>query len=111
MQAVFLLYDYGLCRNVNALLRAFGIAQLAADAFVCNKVAVFLCPRPTEGKTGAFNRLLGKVKPFSCPLVNLENRQGAAGAHIGINLLHIGIFAEQIGKFLRPDFFRLALHR
>ena len=111
MQAVFLLYDYGFCRNVNALLRAFGIAQLATDTFIRYKVTCFLCLRPAKRKAGAFDWLLGKVKPFARPLVNFEYGEGAAGAHIGINLLHIGIFAEQVGKFLRPDFFRLALHR
>ena len=108
MQAMFLLYDYRLCRNINALLRALGIAQFAADALVCHKVAAFLCLRPAEGEAGALNRLLGKVKPFSRPLVNLENREGAAGALIGINLLHIGIFAEQARQLLRPALFCLA---
>ena len=50
MQAVFLLDHDGLCRNVNALLRALGIAQLAADALVRHKVAAFLCLRSAEGK-------------------------------------------------------------
>ena len=110
MQAVFLLDHDGLCRNVNALLRALGIAQLATDAFVRYKVTCFLCLRPAKGKAGAFNRLLRKVKPFSCPLVNFEYGEGTAGAHIGINLLHVGIFVEQIWQLFRPNLFRLTLH-
>ena len=59
-------------RNINALLRALGIAQFATDALVCNKVAAFLSLRPAKRKTGSLNRLLGKVKPFPRPLVNVD---------------------------------------
>ena len=98
MQAVFLLYDRGLCRNVNALLGALGIAQLAADTFIRYKVTCFPCLRPAKRKAGAFNRLPGKVKPFSRPLVNFEYGEGTAGAHIRIYFFHIRIFAKQVRK-------------
>ena len=39
MQAVLLLDDYRLLRNVNAFLRAFGIAQFTADTFIGHKIA------------------------------------------------------------------------
>ena len=111
MQAVFLLYDYRLYPNVDTLLRAFGIAQLAANAVVRHKVTCFPCLCPAEGEAGAFKRLPGKVKPFSRPLVYFEYGEGTAGAHIGISFFHIRILSQQAGKLLRPCFFRLSMYR
>ena len=111
MQAVFLLYDYGLCRNINALLRTFGITQLAANTFVRHKIAGFFCLCAAEEEAGPFNRKFGEVKPFSGSFVNFEYCKRAAGTHIGINLLHIGIFTEQVGQHVRPDLLRLTAAR
>ena len=105
-----LLDDGGLCRYIDAPLGAFGITRLAADTPCRHKAAGFLCFGRTEGKPNAFDWLLGKGKPFSRAFVNPEYGEGAAGAHIGIDLLHIGIFAEQVGQALRPDLPYPALH-
>lgn len=70
----------------------------------------FLCFGRTEGKAGAFDRLLGKGKPFSRAFVNSEYGDGAAGAHIRIDFFRIDIFAEQVGQALRSDLLCPFLH-
>lgn len=64
MQAVFLLYDYRLYPNVDTLLRAFGIAQLAANAVVRYKVTCFPCLRPAEGFEYVF-----ELQFLSCKII------------------------------------------
>lgn len=57
MQAVILMDDYRLYRNINAFLRTFGIAEFTANAFIGNKIALFDFFCTTKGKGCTFNRL------------------------------------------------------
>ena len=58
MQAMFLLDDCWFYRNIDARLRAFGIAEFAADTDVCDEITLlhFLCA--AKGKAGTFDWLL-----------------------------------------------------
>ena len=70
MQAIFLLNDRRFRRNIDTLLRTFGIAELAADTGVCDKITLlhFLCA--AKSKAGTLNRLFGQVKPFSAAFID-----------------------------------------
>ena len=59
MQAVFLMNDHRLERNVNALLRTLGIAELAADTGIRDEIPLlhFLCA--AKGKASTFDWLFG----------------------------------------------------
>ena len=70
MQAVLLLDDHRLAGNVDALLRTFGVAELAADAGARDKVALLHIFRAAKGKAGTLNGLFGKVKPFTAALID-----------------------------------------
>ena len=60
----------------------------------------FLCLCHVEGKAGAYDWLLGKIKPFSRVFVNPEYGGGTAGAHIRIDFFRIEIFADRPGRCL-----------
>ena len=72
MQAVLLPDHNRLLRDINALLRAFGIAQLAADALIRHKITGFLFLGAAKGKSGPFYRQFGKVEPLYGSLVGFE---------------------------------------
>ena len=67
MQAVLLLNDYRLAGNVDTLLRTFGIAELAADTGVRDKVALLHFFRTVKGKAGTLNRLLERSNHSPLP--------------------------------------------
>ena len=83
MQAIFLLNDRRFRRNIDALLRTFGIAELAADTGVCDKITLlhFLCA--AKSKAGTLNRLFGQVKPFSAAFIDDKDSQCASGRRRG----------------------------
>ena len=45
------------------------------------------------------------------PSIDLKHGEGAAGARGSVNLLHIGIFAEQVRQSVRSDLFHFSLYR
>lgn len=100
MQAIFLLNDRRFRRNIDTLLRTFGIAELAADTGVCDKITLlhFLCA--AKSKAGTLNRLFGQVKPFSAAFIDDKDSQCASGCRIRVDLVHIGILFKQPGKQL-----------
>ena len=111
MQAVLLPNENRLARDVNTFLRAFGIAQLAADAPVGHEIPVFRLFRAAEGKGGALDRRFGKVEPLPDPLADAEHGQRAAGGLVRIDLRHIRVLGKQVGQPARADLLRPALHR
>lgn len=71
MQAIFLLNDRRFRRNIDALLRTFGIAELAADTGICDKItSCTFCA--AKSKAGTLNRLFGQVKPFSAAFIDAK---------------------------------------
>src|SRR5699024_8302188 len=89
VQAVLLPNDDRLAADVDALLRAFGVAELAADAAVGHKVAARLLPPAPKGEGGALDGELGEVKPLPRPLLDAKDGQRAAGGRVGVDLLHV----------------------
>ena len=102
--------DDRLLGNVDAFLGTFGVTEFAANAFVCYIISPCSGLDCAEGEGSPLDGGLGKVEPFSGPLIDLEHRKGAAGRKVRVNLLHIGILLKQTGQFVRADFFCLSLN-
>ena len=100
MQTVLLLNDHRLARNVNTLLRAFGIAELAADTDIRNKVALLHFLRAAKGKAGTLNGVSGEIKPFTAALIDDKDGQCASGCRIRVDLVHVRILFKQPGQQL-----------
>ena len=67
MQAILLLNDHRLVRNVDTLLGTLGVAELAADAGVRDKIALLHFFRTVKGKAGTLNRLLERSNHSPLP--------------------------------------------
>lgn len=98
MQAVLLLNNHRFSRNVDTLLRAFGIAELAADTGVCDKITFLHFPCAAKGKAGTLNGLLGKVKPLSTAFIDDKDGQCASGCRVWVDLVHVGVLFKQPGQ-------------
>ena len=102
MQAVLLTNDHGLRCNVNALLRTLGVAELAANTGVRDKIALLYFLRITEGKAGSFNWLFREIEPLSAALLDDKDGQGTSGCRVRVDFVHVGILLEQPGQEFAP---------
>ena len=73
VQAMFLLDDNWLPGNIDAFLRAFGVAQFTADALVRYKVSADFIGSIAKSERGPFNRASGKIEPLPGSLIDLKN--------------------------------------
>ena len=104
MQAVLLPDHHRLLADVDALLRTFGIAQFAPDAFVRDEIAPVFLRNAAKGKRSPLDGLFGEIEPFPGPLIDFEHRQSAARPLVGVNFLHVRILREKRRQHVRPDF-------
>ena len=89
MQAIFLMNDHGLRRNVNALLRTLGIAELAANTGVRDEiVSSILCAYILHPRLGTENHARERGTPRTAGLLYRQaspsEREGLYGNGIPV---------------------------
>ena len=96
MQAVFLPYYSRDYRKINTILRTYRLTGFTAIAFMCDLIALHFCLFVANRKRSSFNRLLGKVKPFTATFIELKNSKSLTGFFCRIDFIHIWIFFKKL---------------